>query len=513
MGSWSSGAGLSASSSNTFTKLQTIAPGTDTRALILKGHSGANADILALQNAAGTDLALFDATGSLFVQSGGAIGFASTADADATIDCTIRRETGGELGVYDPNATDYADLVAEVIYPGGQSTYGLASESDYLYSAGGTGRGKMRLNQLIQLRNVYGQASGYTANDSQAYSVLTDGGSSGTIGIRLPTAAAGLTYDFVVEDNGLAIAANTSDNISFMGVTGKTTTGLDADWTADGGNSGPDDASASGTYTGGSDSVYTVTIDSEGTPDQITWNKDGGAESVATGITGSAQTLEDGVQITFVGTDNHTAGDSWTINTNTGSIVSTTVGDTLTLTAMDATTWMVTASGGIHGMGSWVASGTVRNANFPMGEIYVSTPSATTLTSQNTYYKCAGTTTATVTDDFDMPANNRLRYIGTKSVMVHAGCSLSFTTNGSNEVIGLRSYIYDDSAASGATQVASECVRKVGAGSDVGATAIHFMAQMDTNDYIEIHAENQTNAGNTLTLENMNLFAMAIHTG
>jgi len=78
--------------------------------------------------------------------------------------------------------------------------------------------------------------------------------------------------------------------------------------------SGPDDITSGGTYTGPEDLVYVVEIDAEGTPDTFQWSKDGGLTWEATGvaITGSAQALDNGVTVTSVGTDNHTAGDTWT---------------------------------------------------------------------------------------------------------------------------------------------------------------------------------------------------------
>ncbi|MBN1787536.1 MAG: right-handed parallel beta-helix repeat-containing protein [Sedimentisphaerales bacterium] len=86
--------------------------------------------------------------------------------------------------------------------------------------------------------------------------------------------------------------------------------------TADGGNTGPDDCNSSGVFTGHEEITYTIEIDAEGTPDTFKWSKDGGnvweAETVE--ITGSAQLLDNGVSITFAGTDNHDLGDKWTVD-------------------------------------------------------------------------------------------------------------------------------------------------------------------------------------------------------
>ncbi len=70
--------------------------------------------------------------------------------------------------------------------------------------------------------------------------------------------------------------------------------------------------------------IYTVTIGSTGTPDQFTWNKVTGSIQgpVTSGvsITGAAQSLGDGVTITFAATTGHTLGDQWVITVTAGVI-------------------------------------------------------------------------------------------------------------------------------------------------------------------------------------------------
>lgn len=60
---------------------------------------------------------------------------------------------------------------------------------------------------------------------------------------------------------------------------------------------------------------FLITLSSTGTPDQFTWVETGGsgASGGPTGITGAAQTLADGFQITFLATTGHTATDTWTV--------------------------------------------------------------------------------------------------------------------------------------------------------------------------------------------------------
>jgi len=78
---------------------------------------------------------------------------------------------------------------------------------------------------------------------------------------------------------------------------------------------GLNDCTSGGTYTGPSDLTYVVEIDATGTPDTLQWSKDGGSTWEATGvaIVGGAMALDNGVTVTFGATTGHTLGDLWTI--------------------------------------------------------------------------------------------------------------------------------------------------------------------------------------------------------
>ena len=78
---------------------------------------------------------------------------------------------------------------------------------------------------------------------------------------------------------------------------------------------GLNDATSGGTYTGTNSTAvnYTVIIDGSGVPDTFKWQKTGGAFTNGVAITGAAQTLTDGVQITFANTTGHTLNDQWVI--------------------------------------------------------------------------------------------------------------------------------------------------------------------------------------------------------
>jgi len=77
--------------------------------------------------------------------------------------------------------------------------------------------------------------------------------------------------------------------------------------------SGLDDATSGGTFSGSYDLDYVVEIDGEGEPDTFKWSDDGGStwDTETVNITGAAQTLNNGVTITFAATTGHTSGDKW----------------------------------------------------------------------------------------------------------------------------------------------------------------------------------------------------------
>ena len=79
--------------------------------------------------------------------------------------------------------------------------------------------------------------------------------------------------------------------------------------------SGLDDLTSSGTYTGAEDALFQVEIDATGTPDTFKWRKDAGSWTTGVGITGSAQSLSEGVSIIFGATTGHTVTDYWSIQT------------------------------------------------------------------------------------------------------------------------------------------------------------------------------------------------------
>ena len=81
------------------------------------------------------------------------------------------------------------------------------------------------------------------------------------------------------------------------------------------GSTGLNDITISGTYTGTTDVRYQVDISVLGLPDEFRWSNDNGANwSSNIAITGSSQTLEQGLSITFSNSTGHLDSDNWIIS-------------------------------------------------------------------------------------------------------------------------------------------------------------------------------------------------------
>ncbi len=66
-----------------------------------------------------------------------------------------------------------------------------------------------------------------------------------------------------------------------------------------------------GTFTGSADIAYKVVVDADATPDTFEWFKDSVSQASGVAITGSAQTLDLGVTVTFDSTTNADLNDQW----------------------------------------------------------------------------------------------------------------------------------------------------------------------------------------------------------
>ncbi len=104
---------------------------------------------------------------------------------------------------------------------------------------------------------------------------------------------------------------------------GATDPGVNKIYSADFSGAGINDATSGGTFSGTDDELYQIVIDATGVPDSFKWRKlcrDNVACPFLEGIniTGAAQTLSEGVTVTFGATSGHTFNDEWTIFAHKG---------------------------------------------------------------------------------------------------------------------------------------------------------------------------------------------------
>ena len=143
---------------------------------------------------------------------------------------------------------------------------------------------------------------------------------------------------------------------------------------------------------------------------------------------------------------------------------------------------------------------------WPMGEItMIGNASATDIVDQSTEYLVAGTTTLTSgVVSFDMPQDNRLRYTGTTTALMHVACTMSYTVaSGANQELEFK--IYKNGSPIAASEIVDACSAAAGAES----SAIHVFVSMATNDYLELYCANNSGTGD-ITVRTMNLFALGM---
>lgn len=140
---------------------------------------------------------------------------------------------------------------------------------------------------------------------------------------------------------------------------------------------------------------------------------------------------------------------------------------------------------------------------------YISAPAATTVTSQNTFYKVAGTTTLGNATLFTMPANNRVLYSGTAARDAFLNCSITFTCSGSAQTIGFQVWKFTAATNSGAYLTSSFMARTITVGTNSVAISLCVSDTVSTGDYFEIHTNNATSGGATVTAQYMSLMVQA----
>ena len=126
---------------------------------------------------------------------------------------------------------------------------------------------------------------------------------------------------------------------------------------------------------------------------------------------------------------------------------------------------------------------------------------ATTIAAMNTWYKVAGTTTASAyLNDFTMPADNRLTYDDTITRHVHMSAAFAITS-GSNNQTGEMSLYKNGVIVPGSTMAF-----KTSAAGDPRNLALEADINMAPTDYLEVYVRNTTGANN-LTVSHLQLQA------
>jgi len=146
----------------------------------------------------------------------------------------------------------------------------------------------------------------------------------------------------------------------------------------------------------------------------------------------------------------------------------------------------------------------------PMGELYM-TGNATLTDVQvtGTLLKVAGTTTLNgLSSQFDMPANNRLRYTGAKTKVFHVAADLTYkTSGGTNQTLTFQMY------KNGVALTGALLKNTMASSSITGTGALHVFVSMAQNDYLEVWATNGNSASNDITVDTMNIFGMGMSAG
>jgi hypothetical protein len=132
------------------------------------------------------------------------------------------------------------------------------------------------------------------------------------------------------------------------------------------------------------------------------------------------------------------------------------------------------------------------------GNIYLTTSALTTFSLVNTPTKVLGTTTAVGLFRVTSPSNNRIVYSGLKTRRFETICSLSLTASANNKTFSF--YI----AKNGVLLPESKQTLKLGTGVATGSITLSCTVQLAPSDYIEVWAENNTDATG-LTVETFNL--------
>jgi hypothetical protein len=135
------------------------------------------------------------------------------------------------------------------------------------------------------------------------------------------------------------------------------------------------------------------------------------------------------------------------------------------------------------------------------GQLYMQgNTTATTITVQNTFYKVAGTTTASADNSKFSHSNNRLTCDATISRKYLIQCTLSFSAgNGNICEFGF----YDSQLSPAGVRTPSKTRATANASGRAENVTFACVLFMESGDYLEIHCSN-TSAVTNITVDNLN---------
>lgn len=150
-----------------------------------------------------------------------------------------------------------------------------------------------------------------------------------------------------------------------------------------------------------------------------------------------------------------------------------------------------------------VANGGTGVTQSAYGECYISSVTATTITTAGTFVKVAGTTTAGTLSNFTHPDTNRLTYTGTATRKFLITTALSFHGTGTNDY---KFALYKNTSSA----LSASIISSTGAGTgDLAHISCQTIVELATNDFIEVFVTN-ADATNSATIDFMNVVAVAI---
>lgn len=141
------------------------------------------------------------------------------------------------------------------------------------------------------------------------------------------------------------------------------------------------------------------------------------------------------------------------------------------------------------------------------GNMYLTTSTATHISTSTTPTKVEGVTAAENLANFEAVGNNRLKYTGTTTRTFSVVCSMSFASSSKNDVFAF--YIYHGGGSNPGVLNSTKVKRFIAATSDVGALSVSGLVELASNEWVEVWAENLDTIKNEIDL-NVETFNLLI---